>query len=125
MMFSNPQKGLAEFHRVLKIGGRAAISVTANSERSFYAPIRTALARYIAQSPNAPAYQYTLGDELYLGDLFRRVGFRNIETTLEFRQFPFVSSDAFFGPIEHGVGHMGQEFITLPVAGAPFCSRGC
>jgi ubiquinone/menaquinone biosynthesis C-methylase UbiE len=44
MMFPDHSQGLSEFYRVLKPGGYAAISVTANPERSFYAPLRTAIA---------------------------------------------------------------------------------
>lgn len=114
MMFPDHIKGLAEFHRVLKSGGRAAISVTANAERSFYAPIRKAIARYIARDASAPAYRYVLGDELYLRSVFVGAGFRDVETTAEVRQFPFETFGAFFDPIDQGVGHMGQEFVALP-----------
>jgi ubiquinone/menaquinone biosynthesis C-methylase UbiE len=51
MMFPDHKKGLSEFYRVLKPGGYAALSVTANPERSFYAPIRTAIARHILTAP--------------------------------------------------------------------------
>jgi hypothetical protein len=43
MMFPDHTKGLSEFYRVIKSGGRAAISVTANAERSFYAPSKRVL----------------------------------------------------------------------------------
>jgi ubiquinone/menaquinone biosynthesis C-methylase UbiE len=114
MMFPDPGKGLSEFVRVLKAGGRAAISVTANSDRSFYAPVRKSIARHMPSNATPPAYQYTLGDERYLRDMFEMVGFRDVETAMEVRQFPFASFAEFFDPIEQGVGHMGQEFITLP-----------
>jgi ubiquinone/menaquinone biosynthesis C-methylase UbiE len=114
MMFPDYIKGLSEFYRVLKPGRHAAISVTANPERSFYAPIRTAIARHVRRGPSTQAYRYVLGDERYLSSVFANVGFRDVETTVETRKFPFESFGAFFDPIDQGVGHMGQEFIGLP-----------
>jgi len=63
----------------------------------------------------AEAHHFSLGDERILRTLFEATGFREIETTREVRHFPFPSFDAFFNPIEEGVGYMGQEFITLPL----------
>ena len=88
--------------------------MTANAERSFYAPIRKAIARYIPRDASAPAYRYALGDERYLRSVFVGAGFRDVETTAEVRQFPFATFGAFFDPIDQGVGHMGQEFVALP-----------
>jgi hypothetical protein len=114
MMFPDHRKALSEFYRVLRAGGYAAVSVTANSERSFYAPIRTAIARYIQRDLSVPTYRYVLGDVAYLTSVFLAAGFREIETSVEIRRFPFETFATFFDPIEHGVGHMGQEFIGLP-----------
>ena len=99
---------------MLKPGGYAAISVTANPERSFYAPVRTAMARYMPRDPSSPAYRYVLGDAAYLRSVFVDAGFQEVETSVEMRQFPFATFATFFDPIERGVGHMGQEFIELP-----------
>jgi ubiquinone/menaquinone biosynthesis C-methylase UbiE len=114
MMFPDHTKGLAEFYRVLRSGGRAAISVTANAERSFYAPIRKTISRYIPRDTSVPAYRYVLGDEGYLRRVFADVGFREVQTAVEVRQFPFETFSTFFDPIDQGVGHMGQEFVALP-----------
>ena len=69
-------RGLSEFHRVLKVGGRASISVTANAERSFYPPVRTAMSRHMPPKAKVTVYRYTLGDESYLRNVFEKVGFR-------------------------------------------------
>jgi hypothetical protein len=63
----------------------------------------------------AEAHHFSLGDERTLRTLFEAIGFREIEATREVRHFTFPSFDAFFDPIEEGVGYMGQEFITLPL----------
>jgi ubiquinone/menaquinone biosynthesis C-methylase UbiE len=114
MMFPDHTQGLSEFYRVIKSGGRAAISVTANAERSFYAPIRKAIVRHIPRDTSVPAYRYLLGDQQYLSSVFINAGFSDVETTVEVRQFPFETFGAFFDPIDQGIGHMGQEFVGLP-----------
>ena len=94
-MFPDHRKALSEFYRVLRAGGYAAVSVTANPERSFYAPVRTAIARYIQRDLSVPAYRYVLGDVAYLTSVFLAAGFREIETSVEIRRFPFETFATF------------------------------
>jgi ubiquinone/menaquinone biosynthesis C-methylase UbiE len=113
MMFPDHAKGLSEFYRVLKEGGRAAVSVNTAPERSIHGRVRAAIVRHMPPRAAAEAHHFSLGDERHLRALFK-VGFREIATTREVRQFPFPSFDAFFDPIEQGIGYMGQEYIALP-----------
>ena len=115
MMFPDHAKGLSEFHRVLKNDGRAAVSVNTAPERAIHGRVRAAIVRYMPPRAAAEAHHFSLGDERTLRTLFEAIGFREIETTREVRHFTFPSFDAFFDPIEEGVGYMGQEFITLPL----------
>ncbi len=115
MMFPDHAKGLSEFHRVLKNDGRAAVCVNTAPERAIHGRVRAAIVRYMPPRAAAEAHHFSLGDERILRTLFEATGFREIETTREVRHFPFPSFDAFFNPIEEGVGYMGQEFITLPL----------
>ena len=115
MMFPDHAKGLSEFHRVLKNDGRAAVSVNTAPERAIHGRVRAAIVRYMPPRAAAETHHFSLGDERTLRTLFEAIGFREIETIREVRHFTFPSFDAFFDPIEEGVGYMGQEFITLPL----------
>ena len=45
--------------------------------------------------------------------LFEGAGFRDVETLREVRVYSFPSFDAFFRPVEQGVGFIGREWMTL------------
>ncbi len=43
-------------------------------------------------------------------------GFGEVEIATETLRFAFPSFDAYFGGLERGEGHMGQEYTALPEA---------
>jgi ubiquinone/menaquinone biosynthesis C-methylase UbiE len=46
MFFTNPARGLSEFHRILRNGGWTAVSVSTTPERSLFARIGAVIARH-------------------------------------------------------------------------------
>jgi ubiquinone/menaquinone biosynthesis C-methylase UbiE len=116
MFFPDPQRGLAEFHRVLRSGGRAAVSVNTVPERSYNTRIHLAIARYVPSLAEAAARIFSLGNELKLRSLFESANFRDVEITTETRIFKLPSFATYFEPIERGAGSPGQAFISLPEA---------
>jgi len=116
MFLPDPARGLAEFHRVLRPRGRAAVSVITTPERSYNGRINVIIARRVPSLAEATARTFSLGDEARLRSLFEGAGFRDIESTTQTHRFVLPSFEAYFGPFEQGGGSSGQAYVVLPEA---------
>jgi ubiquinone/menaquinone biosynthesis C-methylase UbiE len=114
MLFPDPARGLAEFHRVLRDGGYAAVSVNTTPDRSFATRINAAIGRRVPSRAQAGAQYFSLGNKDHLHALFVAAGFQNVELTTETRRYGFPSFDAYFEPIEQAQGPTGVEYLALP-----------
>ena len=114
MYFPDPARGLAEFRRVLRDGGRAVVSNNTTPERSPISRVLVIIGRRLPDKAAEAARLFSLGDEGRVRDLFERAGFGDVETATETLRIGFPSFGAYFGGVEQGAGNVGQEYMALP-----------
>jgi ubiquinone/menaquinone biosynthesis C-methylase UbiE len=88
MFFPDPAQAVAEFHRVLRPGGYAAISAHPSASRTLFLRVLAAIDRHV-RPQKAPSGPVTFdGHEPRLRVLYETAGFRDVETATEVRTFP-------------------------------------
>src|SRR6202047_1832391 len=80
MFFPDPVRGLMEFRRVLRRGGRATVSVNTVVERSYNHQINVMIARYAPDLADAVTRTFALGEASQLQLLFNEAGFVDFDT---------------------------------------------
>src|SRR5260370_38694809 len=117
MFFPDPMRGLSEFRRVLRPGGRVALSVNTVVERSYNHQINGMISRYVPSLAEAVTRTFALGEASRLQSLFSEAGFADIETHTVRHTFVLPSFDAYYGPFERGGASTGQALAMLPEEG--------
>jgi SAM-dependent methyltransferase len=113
MFFPDPMPGLAEFRRVLRPGGRAAVSVNTVVERSYNHQINVMIARHVPSLAESVACTFALAEASKLRSLFDEAGFADFATDTVRNAFELPSFDAYYGPFERGGCSTGQALVGL------------
>ena len=113
MFFPDPVRGLIEFRRVLRPGGRVAVSVNTVVERSYNHQINVMIARYVPSLAESVARTFALAETSKLRWLFDEAGFADFATDTVRHTFVLPSFDAYYGPFERGGASTGQALAGL------------
>ena len=114
MFFPDRQAALGEMRRLLRPGGRIALTVWGQPE---WAPFAGIMAR--ALGDQVPALReelllpFALANSTELLLLLQSAGFRDSQVNRESRSALFDSALDFLAPYEQGGGRLGQAFLQL------------
>jgi SAM-dependent methyltransferase len=117
MFFPNRVSGLRELRRVLRSGGRVALTVWGPPDRAPFAGlVAVALGRRMPTECDELLLPFALANPAEVESLLLEAGFRNVRITREAREARFASFDDFWTPYEQGGGRLGQAYLSLPLA---------
>ena len=114
MFFPDRQAALVEVRRLLRPGGRIALTVWGTAEMAPFAGIvACALAGQNPGLREEMLLPFALADQTDLLSLLRSAGFRDSRVKQEIRSVVFDSVLDFLAPYEQGGGRLGQAFLQL------------
>lgn len=114
MFFPEPSRGLEEFRRVLRPGGRLALQVWSRSDRvPFFGILADALSTELPDHRETLHKPAALADPGRLHSLLTRAGFVEVSVTSERRRLAFESFDEYWEGVEAGGARLGQFYLGL------------
>ena len=121
MYFPEPARGLSEFRRVLRVGGRAAVSVfqspsiyCLSSGRELVGGAVGIIGRHVPSKAAENDRYFAVGYGKNLELLFTNAGFDDFEAASETVSFELPSFDTYVKGVEQGAGSAGQDYLALP-----------
>lgn len=115
MFLPDPGAALAEFHRVLKSGARAAACVLSTAARApMWGALAEALSAVLPSEADTLRVSFALAEPTRVASLFGSAGFGNVRVRRERRIAALASFAQYWALVEAGVGQLPHAYTTLP-----------
>ena len=115
--FPDPARGVGEFRRVLRKGGRVAICVISTPDRApMWGNLADVLSRFLPELRDVLFLSFALHDPNRLEAMLVSAGFRDVRVERTAHEGSFESFADYWEPIEAGVGSIPQAFLRLATA---------
>src|SRR5262249_39302381 len=112
--FPEPARGLSEFRRVLRPGGKASVCVISYPDRApIWGFLAEAIARCSPEMRNVALTSFALADDKKVRDLFSGAGFTNVCLTHESRIGRMKSLNEYRESVHAGIGSIPQSYLLL------------
>ena len=113
--FPDPARGLIEFRRVLRNGGRAGICVISTPDRApMWGILAEVLGRTVPAQRGIAHLSFALSDTRRLEHMLTGAGFHDVQVDRQSREGAFESLEDYWRPIEAGTGSIPQVYLSLP-----------
>ena len=112
--FPDPARGVEEFRRVLRKGGRVAICVISTPDRApMWGNLADVLSRFLPELRNVLFLSFALHDPNRLEAMLVGTGLRDVRVERTTRDDSFESFADYWEPIEAGIGSIPQAYLRL------------
>jgi len=112
--FPDPARGLTEFRRVLRPGANVGVCVISTPEKApMWGILAEELGRRLPAQRPVLNLSFALADQSRLHGLFASAGFRDIAVQRVEQHDAVESFEAYWEPVERGVGSIPQIYLTL------------
>jgi len=115
--FLDPARGLSEFHRVLRPGGKASVCVISTPDRApLWGELAQTLGRYLPAKRHIFMSSFSLSDLTRFEGLLKGAGFTDVSVVRDMRGAEMRSFKEYWDSIEAGIGSIPQSYLLLSEA---------